>query len=215
MSMNIQIGDVATWVATTVAIFSAFSAIRASKAADKYQVEAARCARQGADLLEKNYQLSQRSWADQHFNAVRAWADQVCCAMADATHLVEQPQSFGDAKKSILVRLSALIDAGRWYFPNQWNDDYGTHKEPAYRGVRQPVLDCIVYAYDSLRDAEVGNGAKDEIVAAQREFVSHIQTVLNPRAREREIKKIIKEFEVSERLRNAPGTVPKRASPSL
>lgn len=208
--MEIHIGDGATWVATAVAIFSAFSATRAAKAAEKYQAEAAHCARQGTELLEKNYQLSQRSWTDQHFNAVRSWADQVCCAIADATHLVEQPQSFGDAKKSVLVRLSSLIDTGRWYFPNQWSDDYGTHKEPAYRGIRQPVLDCIVDAYNGLRDAEVGNGAKGRIVAAQREFVSHIQTVLNPRAREREIKKILDEFEVSERLRNAPGTVPNK-----
>ncbi|CAE6694265.1 hypothetical protein R69619_00400 [Paraburkholderia nemoris] len=202
---DIQMGDVATWVATAVAIASAFAAARASKAADKYQAEAAQCARRSADLLEKNHQLSKRSWTDQHFDAVRAWADQVCCAVSEATHLVEQPQPLADAKKSVLVRLSTLIDTGRWYFPNQWNDDYGLHKESAYRGIRQPVLDCIVTAYNELRSANADSDANVKIVAAQREFVSHIQTVLNPRAREQEIKKILDEFEVSERLRNAPG----------
>ncbi|WP_140413384.1 hypothetical protein [Pandoraea sp. PE-S2T-3] len=205
--MEISIGDAATWAATLIAALSAYSARVAAKAADKYQAEAAHYAKKSAELHEKNFQLSQRSWTDQHFNAVREWADQVCSTIADATHLLEQPQTFDDKKNAVLVRLSALIDTGRWFFPNQWSDDYGTHKESAYRGIRQPVLDCAVDAYEVLRDAEVGSDAKARIVTAQREFVSHIQTVLNPRAREREIKKLLQEFDVSERLRNAPGSV--------
>ena len=104
-----------------------------------------------------------------------------------------------------MVRLSSLIDTGRWYFPNQWTDDYGTHKEPAYRGMRQPVLDYVVEAYDLLKDSHSTESLRAELIAAQREFVSHIQEVLDPRKREQEIKKILVEFEASERLRNAPG----------
>lgn len=202
---EIEIGDVATWLATAVAIISAIAAARSSKAADHHQEEAALHAKKSAELLEKEHQLKLREWTDQYFNSVRAWAEQVCHAISEATHIIEHPELNGEHKRPILVRLSSLIDTGRWYFPNQWTDDYGTHKEPAYRGIRQPVLDCVVEAYDLLRDSQSTESLKTELVAAQREFVSYIQDVLDPRKREQEIKKILVEFEVSERLRNAPG----------
>lgn len=202
---EIEIGDIATWLATAVAIISAIAAARSSKAADHHQEEAALHAKKSAELLEKEHQLKLREWTDQYFNSVRTWAEQVCHAISEAMHIIEHPELNGEHKRPILVRLSSLIDTGRWYFPNQWTDDYGTHKEPAYRGIRQPVLDCVVEAYDLLRDSQSTESLKTELVAAQREFVSYIQDVLDPRKREQEIKKILVEFEVSERLRNAPG----------
>ena len=202
---EIEIGDVATWLATAVAIISAVAAAISSKAADRHQEEAAQHAKKSAELLEKEHQLKLREWTEQYFNSVRAWAEQVCHAISEATHIIEHSELNGGHKRPVLVRLSSLIDTGRWYFPNQWKDDYGTHKEPAYRGIRQPVLDYVVEAYDLLKDAQSSESLKTELIAAQREFVSHIQEVLDPRKREQEIKKILVEFEVSERLRNAPG----------
>jgi hypothetical protein len=202
---ELQVGDIATWLATAVAIFSAIAAARSSKSADTYQGEAAQHAKKSAELLEKEHQLKLREWTDQYFNSVRTWAEQVCHAISEATHIIEYPELNGEHKRPVLIRLSSLIDTGRWYFPNQWTDDYGTNKEPAYRGVRQAVLDCVVDAYDLLKNSEPTESFKRELVATQREFVSYIQDVLDPRKREHEIKKILIEFEVSERLRNAPG----------
>lgn len=202
---EIEIGDIATWLATAVAIVSAIAAARSSKSADRYQEEAAQHTKKSAELLEKEHQLKLREWTDQYFNSVRAWAEQVSHAISEATHIIEHPELNGEHKRPVLIKLSSLIDTGRWYFPNQWTDDYGTHKEPAYRGIRQAVLDCVVEAYDLLRDSEPTESLKTELVAAQRKFVSYIQDVLDPRKREQEIKKILIEFEVSERLRSAPG----------
>jgi hypothetical protein len=202
---EIEVGDLATWLATAVAIISAVVAARSSKAADRHQEEAAQHAKRSAELLEKEHQLKLREWTDQYFNSVRIWAEHVCYAISEATHVIEHPELNGDLKRPILIRLSSLIDTGRWYFPNQWTDDYGTHKEPAYRGIRQPVLDCLVKAYDLLKDSQPTENSKAELIATQREFVSYVQEVLDPRQREQEIKKILVEFEVSERLRNAPG----------
>ncbi|MFC7367161.1 hypothetical protein [Vreelandella zhaodongensis] len=205
MVPSIEIGDVATWLATAVAIISAIAAARSSRSADRYQEEAAQHSKKSAELLEKEHQLKLREWTDQYFNSVRAWAEQVCHAISEATHIIEHPELNGDHKRPVLVKLSSLIDTGRWYFPNQWTDDYGTHKEPAYRGIRQAILDCVVVAYDLLRDSDPNESIKAELIAAQREFVSYIQEVLDPRKREQEIKKILMDFEVSERLRSAPG----------
>lgn len=202
---EIEVGDIATWLATAVAIISAIAAARSSKSADRYQEEAAQHSKRSAELLEKEHQLKLREWTDQYFSSVRAWAEQVCYAISEATHVIEHPELNGEHKRPILIRLSSLIDTGRWYFPNQWTDDYGTHKEPAYRGIRQAVLDCVVEAYDLLRESGSTENLKAELVAVQREFVSYIQDVLDPRKREQEIKKIIIEFEISERLRSAPG----------
>lgn len=202
--MSIELGDIATWIAALVAIYSAFAARQSSKAADRHQEEAAREARRAADLLEKNHQLELRSWTDQYFSGVRTWADDVCCALSEAIHLVAR-QDFNEASKHpVLVKLSHLIDTGRWHFPNQWSDDYGLDKEPAYRGIRQPVLDCVVSAYVALRNSDSSGNAQQELWSVQRNFVSHIQDTLDPRSREQEIRKVLEEFEQSQRLRALP-----------
>ena len=205
--LQVQVGDIATWVATTVAIVSAIAAARSSKSADTYQEEAAQHAKKNAELLEKEHQLKLREWTDQYFHSVRAWAEQVCHAISEATHIIEHPALSGEHKRPVLIKLSSLIDTDRWYFPNQWSDDYGTNKEPAYRGVRQAVLDCVVDAYDLLKNSDSSETFKSELIATQREFVSYIQDVLDPRKREQEIKKILIGFEISERLRKPPETV--------
>lgn len=218
--LDIQIGDVATWASVLVAALAIWHAARSAKDAEKSQVEAlqhqreaAKCqqeaasaAEKNAQLLAKQHQLELRQWTDQYFVSVREWADEVCSTISEALHMVSDPTQLESRRFNTLVRLSSLIDTGRWYFPNQWKDDYGTHKEPAYRGIRQEVLDCVVAAYGELEklnpSAEV---AKSRLVKCQREFVSHIQAVLDPRARADEIAKVLSEFEQSERLRNAPG----------
>lgn len=201
---NIELGDMATWAATIIAFASAIVAIKSSKAAEKQQEEASRQTKINAEILEKEHDLTLREWTDQYFNSARIWAERVCLAISEATHIAEHPELNNEHKRPILIKLSALIDTGRWYFPNQWSDDYGTHKEPAYRGVRQPILDCVVAAYGALEESGPEYDAKPELVMCQREFVSHIQEVLDPRKRDQEIKKILLGFEISERLRAAP-----------
>lgn len=202
-------GDLATWASTALAVVLAVVAHRASKEADKYQKEAAELSKKNTELLERQHNLELRAWTDQYFTSVREWANEVCCGVSEAIHTIGSEDE--QRRLSIQIRLSALIDTGRWYFPNQWKDDYGTHKEPAYRGIRQPVLDCVVDAYRLL---EAADASKEGLVAAQREFVSHIQEALDPRKREEEIKRILKEFEQSERLRNAPASANKSFNPT-
>ncbi|MFN4311323.1 MAG: hypothetical protein ACK4FK_12120 [Ferrovibrio sp.] len=196
-------GDLATWAATFVSVAAMVLSILASKDANKKQEEVAALTKRNLDLFEKQHQLKLKSWTEQYFSDVRNWAEQVCGLISEGCHIVNHPNENEERAFDVLIRLSALIDTGRWYFPNQWSDEYGTHKPAAYRGLRQPVLDCLVDAYDCLASDEAMD-KKSRLIEIQRDFVSHIQTVLDPRKREHEITKVLKEFEVSERLRNAP-----------
>jgi hypothetical protein len=203
--LAIDLGDAATWAAAAIAFTSAFAARKSSRLAEEQQKEISYQSRIISETLEKGHELKLREWTDHYFNSVRVWAEEVCMVISEATHFSEDSEVSGEHKRSALIKLSSLVDTGRWYFPNQWSDDYGIHKEPAYRGVRQPVLDCVVDAYNFLKEPGAGREAKSELVKCQREFVSHIQEVLDPRRREQEIKKTLSKFEVSECLRMAPG----------
>src|SRR5206468_2657238 len=82
------------------------------------------------------------------------------------------------------ARLSSLIDRGRFLLPNERGDQHGGHKPLAYRGFRHPVLDGLVAAeqivagtmelYAFPNSAAALNGVR-------REFVSLVQSILNPR----------------------------------
>lgn len=201
---DIGIGDVATSISTVVAIAAAFVAHRASKAADRHQQEAATYAKKNAEILEQQHQLELRSWIDQHFSGVREWADQVCSAISEALHIIDHPDEDAQRRTDVLIRLSALADTGRWYFPNQWSEQYGTHKEAAYRGVRQPVLDCVVDAYDCLKNSAQNDG-RELLLETQRRFVSYIQISLAPHKRAQEIREALARSEASERPRGVSG----------
>lgn len=203
--IEVQLGDMATWVSAVVALVSAIAAVKSSRSATKQQEAAAEQLKKHQEVLEKQHYLRLREWTDQHFGGVRAWAAEVCHAISEATHLASCSQDEWERKDVVLIKLSALIDTGRWYFPNHWAEDYGTHKEPAYRGVRQEILDCVVGAYDLLSKESLTVRDRKNFTAYQREFVSRIQEILDPRMRDKEIGRVLSEFEVADRLRNSPG----------
>lgn len=193
-------GDIASWVATGIAFVSMLFSIWASNRAKQEQELAARHQREAAELMEKRHELDQLVWVDQYFVNVREWANQGCLAISEAIHLIRFDALDKTSKRNVQTKLSALIDSGRWYFPNQWKDEYGIKKEPAYRGLRQRPLDCLVFVYDLL---EKGDTEPEQLKTIQRNFVSEIQKVLDPRIREQRIEKVLEEFRQSEQLRTA------------
>ena len=101
------------------------------------------------------------------------------------------------------MTLSALCDRGKWFFPNKFEEQHGTHKEPAYRGIRRRILDHLVSAYKALpKCPSYGDfGSRDSLVASQRAFVSEVQTVLNPRHREQQVSAVVERFGIAEQMR--------------
>lgn len=138
---------------------------------------------------------------DDYFATLRTWASEVSSLLSEAIHLSElDPQrcpndGFFECRNRIRTSLSSLIDRGRWFFPNFDADQYGQHKESAYQGYRPELLNSLVEAYRITTRLDYKNAVnnrqrRDELVAAQRAFVSEIQAVLDPARREKEFTKI-------------------------
>lgn len=81
--------------------------------------------------------------------------------------------------KDTLTELSALIDLGRFYFPNN-TDNIGKNKPEAYRGHRSNVIDLLVYAYE-IGHAEQIDRFQEHLRVLQQRFTSEIFKVLKPR----------------------------------
>lgn len=198
------ISALASVVSAATAIMAVATAMIAQRTANAAQDRAAELERKNAELAEIQSRLSHQSWSDEYFREITSWASQVSFAISRATHLVNVDDDH--SHRDVLSILSACIDMGRWYFPNVNHDKGGQHKEPAYRGFRQPCLDWIVRAYDIFdRRLNVGD-RKAELICCQRNFVSCVQEVLDPRSREKAIERVLKDF-------SAVATLPKVKSP--
>ena len=116
------------------------------------------------------------------------WATSVVETMAEAAFWIDYEAQLAESQRQaeryrLLTKLSALIDCGRWFFPNQDADQIGTEKELAYRGTRQLALNAILTAFHAIEacDSETGNQRKtrkEQIVQAKRIFVSEVHSVL-------------------------------------
>lgn len=91
-----------------------------------------------------------------------------------------------------LAQLSALIEYGRFFFPNiDKGDEYGKEKPSAYRGYRDITLEFLIYSYDILRK----NNAKKYIAhleKLQRLFTSRFFDILAPKKHNKLISKYTK-----------------------
>jgi len=111
------------------------------------------------------------------------WANRVVVSMAEAYHLTAKTEVH-----ALGTNLSALIDEGRWYFPNTGRKETDPDKPGAYRGTRQAVLDHIVAVYDAVvampnADEQAWHKHMANVHAARRHFVSEIQHAVDPRRR--------------------------------
>lgn len=202
-------GDLLTALGVIVASLAALLAGHFSRKSLAYASRAEKAAKDANEHASEANVLSANSWVDQYMTNVRLWADEACESISTAIHAQKAtPSRQEELFITSLQQISALIDRGRWFFPNQWSDEYGQHKEPAYRGLRQPILDSLVEAYtiiDELRNSKDATRVP-ELMHCQRTFVSEVQQVLNPRRREREIERINEQFAISERLRGTNGS---------
>ncbi|WP_156966934.1 MULTISPECIES: hypothetical protein [Paraburkholderia] len=188
---SIGLGDYATWAGAIVSVIAAIWAGSAARRAER--------------LSEHANEIAYNAWIDQYFDGVRIWADEVSNTIQMGLHVGKLAPSKDRDERLLSIRatLASLTDRGRWHFPNEWQEKYGTHKAPAYRGFRQPVVTSVVRAYQVLQKIDsLPDGALNELmVKHQREFVSAIQEVLDPRSRANEAQRIIKRFADVERMR--------------
>lgn len=180
------------WLSAVMASIAVGFSFWAHHSAEKTRKRADEIEAQNAKLLGVQSELARQSWSDEYFREITSWSCNVSMAISKAIHLIEVGDT--DAKRDTLITLSACVDMGRWYFPNRDHDQIGTDKEPAYRGVRQPCLDWIVLAYNVLSERKNVLNPREQLVTCQRNFVSCLQEVLDPRSRAESIERVLNDF---------------------
>lgn len=126
---------------------------------------------------------------NQRDSDVIRWTEACVHGLAEIESFVAHtPASDSSARKhQLLSRLSALIDHGRLFFPNDQPESKGADKPAAYQGVRQMILTVLVSAYNVLaREETLASDAERakacaELMELRRAFVSEAQLAIDPR----------------------------------
>ena len=150
----------------------------------------------------KKYELTY-----QYYQDVVAWHSDVIKVITQLKATDERK-----AKQTYLAELSALIETGRFYFPNiDQHDGFGSNKPTAYRGYRNVVLDFLVYEYE-LFEREDSNMYVKHAESLQRLFTSCVFRHLEPKKHQKKVKQntsiqMKNEITISEFLEQSPEAI--------
>lgn len=113
-----------------------------------------------------------------------AWHKEVIfCLM----RLEKLPDERSTAREDLCV-LSALIEQGRFFFPNVPSEiNYGAHKPLAYRGYRNLVLEMLVAIYQEYRSDSTDIEINEKY---RRSFTSAVFSIVDPASRISELSQI-------------------------
>jgi hypothetical protein len=131
-----------------------------------------------------------------------AWADGAIAAIADAqrycrdlkNNLIMGPDA-ARTQSELRTRLSAFLDRGRLFFPNQpTGEEDGAPAEAAYDGAPHPAIDALYNVYRLVSDLGRMKMTPGEavmaVVAQRRRFVSEVFVSVDPRRREAALKEM-------------------------
>ncbi len=186
MANGVEVGDLPTWIAAILSIAAIAISIVTSARAERIAMRSQQFGEE-VKAAEDRWQRDQ----DQHGSIAERsrvtmeWGGKVLAVVAQ---MHQEIQARGDecpkpaATTHLSATLSGLVDEGRLLFPNEEHETYGVTKSPAFRGIRQQILDDVVYMHDVYRfgrlfDAPAGDHEFTEI---RRDFVSELQAKVNP-----------------------------------
>jgi hypothetical protein len=140
---------------------------------------------------DRAHTIAVAGWKQQYVAQLQTWTDEASDVLAEAVHLCEldpaktiEP-SFFNRRHIVRIRLSSLIDRGRWFFPNDTSTGYGDHKLSGFKGFRDEILDPLVDSYRLIgaldfTDKINNEGLRQKLVVSKKQFVSSAQIVLDP-----------------------------------
>ena len=173
-----------TMISVTAAIISLISALISAR---------------NLRMSEEKFQMDAFKWQRDYFSEMGKWADSCLDNLSEATHLCDvdpgRSVDFYKTRLSLMSKISALIDRGRFFFPN-YEADYGNKKLPSNQGYRHEVLDALVLTYRLLKRLDYSahtpnHELRDQFVEQKRLFTYHIQRIVNPRGRQAEYMRIL------------------------
>jgi hypothetical protein len=145
------------------------------------------------------HRLAAYSTTSEWLRDLRNWASEAIDALSESSYLCGRvdgsQEDCSQTLRACQYRLSAVIDRGRFFLPNQ-PADVGQGKPTAYRGWRHSALDPLVAAVRVMSgEADVGQFPNREtaLVEMRREFVSAIQRILAPDLHNKEIARMIQD----------------------
>ena len=186
--MNLDVGTIIGLITTTASIIGAYvSYVFAKRAANR----------------QRQFQeVELADWTHQYLAEIRTWADEVVEAMSAAVLLcdldperTENPTLF-DRRHAMLAKLSAMVDRGRWFFPNEYMEADERLGRIAFRGYRDPILDPVVHAHDAVRELNFNDQSQNialrqDMVRIKRDFTDRMQVVLDPNSRRSDFDRFI------------------------
>ncbi len=169
----------------SAAILALVALVMSVKTARSQSETSQRIASEQSRLLSEQIRIQRDS-------DILRWTEQVIDLLSEADTFAAElgTAPFDDLaearRRRLLSRLSALIDHGRMYFPNERIEAKGAGNHRAYRGHRQAILDALVFSYEALKDAHHVKSGQDavalcaKIVDFRRQFVSEAQAAIDP-----------------------------------
>ncbi len=133
----------------------------------------------------KKYELTEN-----YRQEILHWYTEVVSLMMQIIHYCEKGlfslDEFKKQKIDMLSRLSALIETGRFYFPNVIkNDGFGGKKPTAYQGYRHINLEFMMHFYRIASHDSIDESDLTQLWALVRHFTSVIFDMIEPRKRNR------------------------------
>ncbi len=152
-------------------------------------------------VVRRQTQLQFESLKAQMDAEVLAWAHEAINLVSQAEGLARgcgvthAPDEFRRVAHETAQRLSAAADRGRLFFPNMTPHAHGQHKEAAFQGFRQPILDAVIFACAQLERMIPDASGPDEEGAAflnkcRRLLVSEAQNAVDPRQRRQMLRRL-------------------------
>ena len=134
---------------------------------------------------------------NEYINGLLKWHGEVVTTLLKMRliHSENQPTKSNDD----LALLFALIEQGRFFFPNiDRSDGFGHEKPPAYRGYRNLALDFLVASYN-LFSSKVSGAELEKAEILQRHFTSLVFEIVRPKNRLQTIQSLTDRYFVQEK----------------
>ncbi|MCI5046114.1 MAG: hypothetical protein MRY59_01335 [Aquisalinus sp.] len=173
--------DIISWFALALSAISFFVSVMFSTTRQDLQKQ---------DLLLR-YDENVANWGAEAISEI---------AKLETILSIPRPDDFETIYKASLLRISALVDQGRMFIPNEdTGDGHGLEKHPVYQGHRQKVLDILVDIYDwgMAHEGQMNNGdytGAKHLFALRRLFVAEIVDLLDTKSRRQTFNTIVKDM---------------------
>lgn len=184
-------------ISTTIALASmctaAYFSIRSARSASlslEHERRSLEHSSASLKLSERTVEHEELALILSYTNSVRVWGDDVMETLSESIILCEidpkRARNFFERRNDNRKAYFRLIDTGRWFFPNDNEDNYGQWKPRAYQGLTQDVIHSLKKSLDAVGELNYVEAAnnyslRQEIVNQKRNICSEIFLAINPK----------------------------------